>query len=346
VKVAIIGGGLAGCALAWTLRQMGQEPVVFEAGSELASGASGNVSGLYNPRFSALRGPDADFYAAAYSLALRSFKMFDDIDWCPTGVLHLMDTDKKETRFQKTVANWNWSPAHMRLVSSDEASKIAGIDLPYNALHLPDGGSVAPKKLCAAYMRDTEYHLNTTIENLEGIDADAIVLACGSAVLKFVPSLPIIPVRGQVTQVKSTQLSANVKCGICYEGYFMPAKNGVHTLGATFQPDLNHSNIIKDDDQENIKKLGEAIPGLATGLEVEEQRASIRATSRDRFPIIGLAPDQDNVFISAAHGSYGILSSLMGAHLLADMIMDRPRCLPANVIAALSPRRFKKRNTQ
>ena len=343
MKVAIIGGGLAGCTLAWTLRQMGQEPVVYEAGPELASGASGNASGLYNPRFSALRGPDADFYSAAYSLALRSFKTLSDIDWCPTGVLHLMDTEKKVVRLHKTVKNWNWAPAHMRIVSADEASAIAGIGLRYGALYLPDGGSVAPKKLCAAYMRNIEYHLNTPLENLEDIDADVVVLACGPAVARFVPSLPIIPVRGQITQVKATQLSADIKCGICYEGYFMPAKNGVHTLGATFQPDLNHSNIIEQDDQENIQKLAETIPGLEAGLEVVEQRASIRATSRDRFPIIGQAPGQDTVYITAAHGSYGILSSLMGAHLLADMIMGRPRCLPTDVIAALSPQRFKKR---
>lgn len=343
MKIAIIGGGLAGCALAWTLRQIGQDPVVYEAGPELASGASGNASGLYNPRFSALRGPDADFYAAAYSLALRSFEMLEDIDWCPTGVLHLMDTEKKQKRLHRTVTNWNWAPAHMRLVSSDEASKIAGIGLRYNALYLPDGGSVSPKKLCAAYMGDIDYHLNTPVENLEDIDADITVLACGPAVLKFVPSLPIIPVRGQVSRVKATQLSTEIKCGICYDGYFMPAQNGVHTLGATFQPDLNHSNIIKQDDQENIQKLAEAIPGLDAGLEVVENRASVRATSRNRFPIIGPAPGLDTVYISAAHGSYGILSSLMGAHLLADMILDRPRCLPTNVIAALSPQRFKKR---
>ncbi|MBL4907901.1 MAG: FAD-dependent 5-carboxymethylaminomethyl-2-thiouridine(34) oxidoreductase MnmC [Sneathiella sp.] len=343
MKVAIIGGGLAGCALAWTLRRMGQEPVLYEAGPELANGASGNASALYNPRFSALRGPDADFYAAAYSLALRSFKILNDIDWRPTGVLHLIDTEKKEERLHKTVTNWNWTPAHMRLVSSDEASRIAGIGLQYGALYLPDGGSVAPKKLCAAYTRNIDCRLNTSVENLEDIDADVIVLACGPAVLSFVPSLPIIPVRGQITQVKATQLSADIKCGICYDGYFMPAKNGVHTLGATFQPDLNHSNIIKQDDQENIQKLAEAIPGLEAGLEVVEHRASIRATSRNRFPIIGRAPGQDTVYISAAHGSYGVLSSLMGAHLLADMIMDRPRCLPADVITALSPQRFKKR---
>ena len=123
----------------------------------------------------------------------------------------------------------------------------------------------------------------------------------------------------------------------------MPAKDGVHTLGATFQPSINHSNVIEQDNQENIRKLAEAVPGLDIGLEVIDQRASVRATSRNRFPIIGPTPDRDNVYISAAHGSYGILSSLMGAHVLADMILDRPRCQPADVIAALSPQRFKKR---
>ena len=343
MKIAIIGGGLAGCAVAWMFRQMGQEPVIYEAGPTLANGASGNVSGLYNPRFSALRGADADFYAAAYSLALRTFKTLDDIDWSPIGVLHLMDTDKKEKRLHRTVENWNWAPAHMRLVSSGEASEIAGINLEYGALYLPDGGSVAPKKLCAAYTRDIECHLNSPVENLDQIDADVKILACGPAVLKFVPGLSIIPVRGQITQVKATQLSAKIKCGICYEGYFMPARDGIHTLGATFQPDVNHADIISQDNQDNIQKLAEAIPGLEVGLEVVGQRAAIRATSRNRFPIIGRATGQDNVYISAAHGSYGVLSSLMAAHLLVDMIMGRPRCLPADVIAALSPQRFKKR---
>jgi tRNA 5-methylaminomethyl-2-thiouridine biosynthesis bifunctional protein len=229
----------------------------------------------------------------------------------------------------------------MRIVTPDEASRIAGIHLQYGALYLPEGGSVAPKKLCAAYMRHIDFRPNTPVENLEDIDAEIIVLTCGMAVLKFAPNLPIIPVRGQITQVKATQLSAEINCGICYDGYIMPAKNGVHTLGATFQPELNNSNIIKLDDQENIQKLAEAIPGLEVGLEVVDQRASVRATSRNRFPIIGPAPGMENVYISTAHGSYGILSTLLGAHLLADMIMDRPRCLAADVVAALSPQRFK-----
>ena len=55
MKAAIIGGGLAGCALAFSLKQAGVTPVVYESASRLAAGASGNSIGLYNPRFTAER---------------------------------------------------------------------------------------------------------------------------------------------------------------------------------------------------------------------------------------------------------------------------------------------------
>lgn len=343
MKIAIIGGGMAGCALACILRQTGAEPIIYEAGPTLASGASGNSCGLYNPRFSALRGAESDFYAAAYAQVLRTFAQLDDIDWNPCGSLHLMTSDKIRDRLRRTIKNWNWDAAHMRLVDADEASRIAGIELHHEALHLPEGGNVSPEKLCAAYARDVEVHLNTQIENLDDIDASVTVLACGPAVARFAPELPLIPVRGQITQVTATASSAALKCNLCHSGYMTPARDGVHTLGATFQPDQIETALREEDDQENIRKLAEIAPGLEQGLTVTGQRASVRATSRNRFPILGALPGHSNVYISAAHGSYGMLSSLMGAHLLADMIHARPHCLPADVIKALSPQRFKNR---
>jgi tRNA 5-methylaminomethyl-2-thiouridine biosynthesis bifunctional protein len=343
VKVAIIGGGMAGCALACILRQAGADPVIYEAGPTLASGASGNACGLYNPRFSALRSAESDFYVAAYGQALRSFQALENIDWNPCGSLHLMTSDKIRDRLRRTRENWHWDTAHMRLVEAEEASRIAGIDLRHAALYLPDGGSISPEKLCAAYAQDVEVHLNTPIDHLEDINAPVKVLACGPAVARFAPDLPLIPVRGQITEVKATPQSAALKCNICHNGYMVPARDGIHTLGATFHPDQDHADITDADDQENMARLAEIVPGLETGLTVIGHRASVRATSRNRFPIIGPLPGHSDTYLSAAHGSYGILSSLMGAHLLADMIMDRPRCLPTDVIKALSPKRFTKK---
>ena len=48
----------------------------------------------------------------------------------------------------------------------------------------------------------------------------------------------------------------------------------------------------------------------------------------------------DNVYVSSAHGSHGILSSLMGGKILAAMIMGGEAVLPTETLDTLSPRRF------
>ena len=338
MKIAIIGGGLAGCALAYALKETGESPVVYEAGPELASGASGNSTGLYNPRFTAQRSPESEYYSAAFSLVQRVFKKFDDIEWNSCGALHLINDEKKEKRFAQTVKNWGWDKDHMRLVDHDEASEIAGVQIRQDALYLPQSGSVSPKKLCEAYMHDVDFHLNAPVENLDAIDADVKILACGPAAHKFAPDLPLGKVRGQITEVSSTAASEKVKCTICYGGYFSPAMNGTHIVGSSFQRWLDHSDIIEQDDQDNIQKLSDNIEGLAEGLDVKGHRASVRATSKDHFPIVGRL--DSGLYISAAHGSHGILSTLMAAQLLSDMILERPYCLPSDTIEALSPNRF------
>lgn len=339
MKIAIIGGGLAGCALAYALRQAGQDPVVYEAGTEIASGPSGNSVGLYNPRFCALRGAESDYYTSAFSMALRTFGALGDVDWDACGTLDLINDEKRAKRFTQTVENWGWDPEHMRIVDSAEASDIAGIDLNHEALYLPQSGSVSPRKLCLAYMKDVDFHLNAPVNDLDEIDADVKILACGPAVRQFAPDLTITGVRGQITDVKASQLSQDVKCTICYGGYFSPARDGQHIVGSTFQRVFDDVGVVDEDDRENVQKLADHIPGLEQGLEIIGSRASVRATSKDYFPIVGAL--DDGVYVSTAHGSHGILSSLMAAHLLVDMILGRPLCLGGQSVAALSPVRFK-----
>jgi tRNA 5-methylaminomethyl-2-thiouridine biosynthesis bifunctional protein len=344
--VAIIGAGLAGTACAYVLKQCGTEPVIYEAGNTIAPGASGNDTGLYNPRISAARSPESEFYSAAFAAALRTFKILRDaqddniIDWNKCGALHLINDEKKEKRYRECAVNWGWPPDHMRIVNAAEASILAGVDIIRDALWLPDSGYVSPKKLCAAYAADTEIHLNAPIETLSDIKADAIIIANGSAAKNFPETshLPITTVRGQITEINSSEISARIKCNICYGGYMTPAKNGIHTVGSTFQRWLNHTDILPGDDADNINKMNVNIPSIAGEYAVTGHRAAHRAVMPDHFPVVGQVAK--NIYISAAHGSHGILSSLMAAHVIADMIKSGPMCLPSAVIERLSPARF------
>lgn len=371
MKVAIVGGGLAGTSCAYVLKAAGLDVSLYEAGDALAPGASGNDVGLYNPRLSAHRTPESDFYVSAFAQAIRTFSHLchsdrpegveesglvdgkarslgfarDDknlIDWNPCGALHLIVDEKKQKRFPQTHEQWGWPEDRMRLLGSVEASEVAGVEVKHDALYLPDSGCVSPRKLCERYAEGVDVHLSAGIETLGDIDADIVILACGYGALGFkeAAELPLQRVRGQITIVKATDTSRKVKTNLCYGGYFSPALNGSHALGATFQRWLTHEEEMEEDNESNLEGLQEIAPQLAEGLEVTGQRAALRTTTKDHFPVVGRMPGHDNLYISAGHGSHGIISSIAGAHLLADMILGRPLSQSIATTACLNPARF------
>jgi tRNA 5-methylaminomethyl-2-thiouridine biosynthesis bifunctional protein len=341
MRVAIIGAGLAGTALAYVLKQAGAEPLIYEASGSIASGASGNDVGLYNPRFTAEQGPEQAFYSDAFFKAIEVFKALPDIDWNPCGALHLVPDEKKAKRFPKTVENWGWGENEMRMVSPQQASDIAGVEITKDCLYLPRSGIVSPRKLCVAYSQGVEVNLNTVIHDLSFIEADAIVLAAGMECLNFPEGmdLPLKAVRGQISYFRQTEVSSRLRCTLGYSGYIAPAIGGVHCIGSTFQRWLSHTEIIPQDDTDNLEKMMTNIPSLKGEYNLTDCRAAVRTTAHDHFPVIGKLTE--GVFVSTAHGSHGILSSLMGAHIISNMILKNKEKTPDDVLAALNPYRQK-----
>ena len=340
MKIAILGGGLAGCAAAYALKKAGHEPVIYEAGEQLATGASGNQIGLYNPRFGAEWTAHSQYYAQAFGLALEVFPELNDIDFSPCGALHLITDDKKERRFSKMVESWDCD-VEMQILSAAEASKIAGVVIEKDVLYLPQSGSVCPAKLCAAYADGIEVHTNVRVKDPSSVDADVVILANGPALKNYIDTkcIDLQTVRGQVTLIQPSEESRNLQCHICYGGYVSKVIDGVHVVGSTFQRWLDHSELLEEDDTDNIEKLCAAVPSLQGYYKIIGQRASVRVTTKDYFPVVGAL--SDNLYISTGHGSHGILSSLMSADILSNMISDKSQSLSSDVISALSPDRFK-----
>ncbi len=343
MRVNIIGAGLAGCALAYTLKNQGHEPVIYEAGSEVAGGASGNDVGLYNPRISAQLDPSARYYKAAFDMASELFASIgEDIDARPCGILSLMNNEKKHIRFSKAVASWEWSEDDFRIVSSNEASALAGVAIDCSALFMPKSGKISPKKLCAYYARGVEVHLNHPIEGIDALEGDVTVLACGFACTDFEGGehLPLSTVRGQVSYIKENAISSPLKTVLSYGGYIAPSEGGVHSIGSTFQRWLDHTDLLAEDDARNIDMLCTDVPSLKSPYDVTKSRAGLRTTSRDYFPVVGKLAD--GVYISTAHGSHGIVSSLLSAHILSESIVSREvSVVDSDVISALAPQRFR-----
>jgi len=345
-KVAIIGGGLAGSATAFVLKRRGVHPVVFEKNEILASGASGNICGLYNPRLSAQRTPESDFYTAAFAQAVRTLSELQcgyDIDFNPCGSLHLITSADREKKFSSALQNWGWHKSHMHLLDSEAASQRAGIALENGALCLPDSGTVSPVALCHAYTDDLEVRLGAK-PNAEDISCefDAVVFANGAAVTEFslFADLPIHTVRGQVTHFEASHETFDLRMNLCFGGYLSPQRAGGHILGATFQRWMEDSDVKDEDHEENFLRLSAAIPQLKFQA-VTGGRTGLRSASKDMFPIIGHVAD--NIYVSTAHASHGIISTLAGAHMLADIMVGDTQSLSRDSVKKLAPGRFAER---
>lgn len=352
-KIAVIGGGIAGASVSAALMARGCKVTLFEKDS-LASGGSGNIRGLCNPKFSAQRTADADFYSSAFALAQRTFKHVSaqaDIGYIPCGSLHIINDNTKAKRFKGFAESWGWHSDHVGMVNPIEASEICGIALSHEAMFLPDAAMVSPK-LVVGYLASAITEIVTSdvscIERsgdvwcVEGREFDAVILAGGTDVKQFVQTvdLPLQKVRGQITRVRETEAYSRLKTNLCYGGYSSVAFDGQVVIGSTFQHWIDNDALRPEDDADNISKLMAIAPQLAEGLEVIGARAAFRCAAKDRVPVIGQIAGYEGLYVSTAHGSHGILSSLLGAEFLAARICGEPNILPREVEALLSPNRF------
>ena len=353
-KIAVIGGGIAGTALAYTLSLRGCDVTLFEKNG-LASGGSGNQRGLCNPRISAGKGSEADFYSPAFNLAHRIFADISkehDIGFKACGSLHMISDDNKDKRYHGFKKNWGWHDEHARIISAAESSDVAGINILQPSFYFEGAGMVSPQKATEYFAQSAKIILReiTKIEEagsiwrIDGEEFECVILAGSFDVLKFpyTRTLPIEKVRGQVTRIKTNPLYDQLRTNLCYGGYASVAENGEAILGSTFQTWIDDPTLRPEDDIDNIDKLKLVTPHLVDGLTVIGGRASFRSAAKDRAPVIGSIHGVENLYTSTAHGSHGILSSIMGAEFLTSKIMGDAHILPKSVERFLSPSRFLK----
>jgi tRNA 5-methylaminomethyl-2-thiouridine biosynthesis bifunctional protein len=156
-RIAIIGGGLAGCHTAHALAKRGYEVTLFEQANTLASGASGNAQGIVYGKLSASGDPLGElnryslryaqsFYSAYWEQAAET-ETEDNIGKA-CGVLQLSLTEKTQKAHQVIASEVVNDPNNLRHVSATEASRIANTRIGHSALYFPKLGWVNPPKLC------------------------------------------------------------------------------------------------------------------------------------------------------------------------------------------------------
>ncbi|MGM0481088.1 MAG: bifunctional tRNA (5-methylaminomethyl-2-thiouridine)(34)-methyltransferase MnmD/FAD-dependent 5-carboxymethylaminomethyl-2-thiouridine(34) oxidoreductase MnmC [Pseudomonadota bacterium] len=341
--VTLIGAGIAAATLALALRRRGVDVSVVSQG--VADAASGNPQGAVYPLLHAEITPLSQFYLQAFSTALSFYHPWQDQHWFPSGVLQPAFNAQRQQRAEK-VAGGLYQPQSVSLTAATQSNQLAGITLDFDSLHYPTAGWLRPQPMVQALLQQAgcqprHQSLGADAEQLPG----RLVIAAGKQSAALVEQLtglqlPINPVRGQITLVKASQATAQLQQVLCYKGYMIPADNGQHCIGATFNRADDSEQLRSSDDVENLASLQDccAQPWSDT-LQVVGSRASVRATSPDHMPIAGQL--SANRAVISALGSRGLTSAPLLAEIIAAQLTGGLPPLAADCLRRLSPQRYR-----
>ena len=355
-RIAVIGAGIAGAAVAHALAKRGHEVVVLEAAHAPAQGASGNRAGVFRPLPSLDDGRLARLLRAGFLLGRRQFADLPGLRAGWTGVLHIARDARHEETQRRIVAEHALPADFCAFVARADASARAQWPVELGGWWFPQGGWIDPPSLCRALLAGIEVRCGVQIERLErrdgrwrvaDRDVDDVVLANGIGAAALAPDfkLPLRAGRGLVSHIPA---AATPPFDIVATrlGYVTPAIDGIRCAGATMSADDLDPAPRLADHVENLHRLDMALPGYGKNLDPAglDGRVSFRPMSPDRLPIVGPLSASEGLWIIDGFGARGLVFAAICAELLASQLGNEPLPLEADLCSATTPARFGKRS--
>jgi glycine oxidase len=362
--VAVVGGGIAGCAAAYYLAKGGAKVALLERG-RVAGEATGASAGMLAPL------AEAKKKGAFLRLVVEALKDFEgavrDVEavsgvscgFTRRAILRVAFTPEDEDHYSHALDLYQISGLPFRRISGDEARQLepALSEAALSAIHSPEEGNVVPVQLAqafrygaralGAYIREGAEVLGfegdaarpiAAVLGRETVEADRFVIAAGAWSSRFAPWLgtpiPVFPVRGQIVAVKG--LPVLVKHVIySTDGYCVPWPDGRMLCGSTTEEVGYDSRTTVEGIAQVIVKGRRMIPSVA-GAEVDAVWAGLRPGCEDTLPVLGPVPGSDNVWLCTGHYRNGILIGAYTARLVAESMAGTLR----HELEPFSPGRF------
>ncbi|MDQ2941310.1 MAG: FAD-binding oxidoreductase [Chloroflexota bacterium] len=372
-NIAVIGGGIIGCAAAAYLAERGASVTLFER-TAIGAGASGRNLGAvqhpFDPVLAALHHETLDLYRS-----LSAQELGFALPSLPAGLL-LLNRDADAVRRQAermTMALPELRPTFVEDVRSLEPALAPGLA----ACRLETAYPIPPMSATAALASLAERSgadlrvgvgarpwlsrggtLGVVLEDGSRIAADAVLVAAGPWTPHLVDPTgawePIHTTWGVTLQLRLPGAPRHVVEEDEVDAVNRPA---AATARAAASAAAEPPSLFSLSSANGVSSLGSTfLPGepdpmpLAALLlrraaaflpsipsaEILEHRICARPQSIDGRPFIGPVPDVEGLFVCAGHGPWGISTGPASARLVADLILDAGGPLPEEVRASRS----------
>ncbi len=306
-------------------------------------------------------------------------------------VSHFVLTMRKAESKLNKIAELNLPSDLYQSLSLSELSEKVGLPLPFGGGFIPQGAWLAPRQLVqhafaflekqgvqiktsqkVTALSQTKHGWQITTAGNETFYHEVVVLANGHKLTEFeqTQKLPLYPVRGQVSQIMTSENLLKLKTVLCYDGYLTPVDQAKtsHCIGASHVRDNATREFSLTEQQENQQKIQQNIPEDWT-KEVDTSgnlaRIGVRCSVRDLTPMMGAVPhfsaqqtqyqnlfnlrrrkqpieqaeNYPNLYLIGALGSRGLTSAPFLGETLASLIYGEPLPMSGDLIHNLMPNR-------
>ena len=369
VDVAIIGGGVMGCAIAWQLAKRGVSCALVER-SSFASGASGATAGVVGPLWHI--DPDDP---AMFGLGMRSLELFPqwaaelteggvNPEFQQTGVMKLASSEE-EVEELTGLFSWQsqlnfgvqWFDRHDVLRREPEANP----DI-LAAVFSPQEGCVRGQRFCDALAHSAgrlgaRLYLGVEVTGLlhngsrvTGIETTAGQITASEVVLAAGPwsgiggrwstsggplDLPVRGVKGQ--RILLRRPGHMPKSPVRNSAvYVVPRLDGNILVASTREEGRSDETLTAEGVSTLISNALLSFPALADATFVSG-RAGVRPATPDGRPIIGPVPGIDGLTIATGHDAVGMMLSAGTAELVVQHLLDGV----TDPLQPFSPGRFR-----
>ncbi|MGH7365518.1 MAG: glycine oxidase ThiO [Candidatus Rokuibacteriota bacterium] len=349
-SVAVIGGGIIGCAAALELAKRGCRVTLLERarpGAEASSAAAGLLAPL---------GPVPE-PGPFHRLAIESWRLYPtvvaelrdltgvDVEHMTAGTLYPLHSPRE---IEAARERRSWPLAREFGIEVAEGSDLRALEPalskdPSAALLVRGDHWVNNQRLVTAYAaaaaaRGVAVRAGAEVSRIlieggrargvlvdgEALHADAVLLAAGawSGALAAASGarLPVTPVRGQMLAVSNVPpLITRAIHGD--EIYLVPRPSGELLIGAT----VEHAGFVRAVTPDGLGPLIAAAVALVPEIgrrPVTRSWCGFRPWAPDGQPVLGPWPDVPGLFVATAHYRNGILMAPVTATLMTRCIVD------------------------
>lgn len=171
-----------------------------------------------------------------------------------------------------------------------------------------------------------QIHLQANQWTYEGKTFGRVVFCQGtqSAQNPWLQGLPVKPLKGQLLEVSTTQLSQEF--ALSGKAFVLPQGSKSFKVGATWEHTLQEGTTPEAESQLLAKAAEMIAPSFSPALmEVKQRLFGFRPTVPDRRPLLGEHPDKRGLYVFNGLGSKGyMLAPWMSLHLFEHIFYQKP----------------------